>query len=46
MPSPVKPELHAQLKLPAVLVQVALAPQLLAPLVHSLTSLHVVPFPE
>jgi hypothetical protein len=38
--------LQAQLKLPAVLVQVALAPQLLAPVVHSLTSLQLTPLPE
>jgi hypothetical protein len=46
IPSPVKPELHAQVNAPAVLAQVALAPQLLAPVVHSLTSLQVTPLPE
>ena len=38
--------MHAQLKLPAVFVHVAFAPQLAPPAVHSLTSAQVTPLPE
>jgi hypothetical protein len=40
-----KPALHAQVKEPAVLVQVALAWQLCVPAVHSLTSAQLTPLP-
>lgn len=44
--APEKPALHAQVKLPGVLVQVALAPQLLLPPgAHSLTSVQDVTTP-
>ena len=38
LPSPVKPDLHAQVKLPFVLVQVASFEQSCAPVLHSSTS--------
>jgi hypothetical protein len=45
MPSPVKPSLHSQLKLPGVLVQVASREHEAAPLLHSSTSVQVMPLP-
>ena len=44
-PLPVKPVLHAQVKLPDVLVQLALAAQLSEFCVHSSMSLQVTPLP-
>ncbi len=44
-PSPLYPDLHAQVNAPAVLVQVPLALQFAVPAVHSFTSVHVTPLP-
>ena len=44
LPSPAYPALHAQVKLPKVLLHAASAEQGLE--VHSSTSMHPVPFPE
>lgn len=41
VPLPLYPALHAQLKLPTVLVQLALALQLCMPATHSLTSAEI-----
>ena len=46
VPSPVKPLLQSQVKLPTVLVQVASAAQVSVPSVHSLESVQVAPSPE